>query len=544
MGKAKDCSGLCVVSVVGVLAAMSAASAAEPLSGGAQEMLKRPPELVAPTPSPVPVAPSAAAATNAAAQSDAASATTLTVKSFNFVGNSLFDAATLGAQIASYQNRPLTLAQLYDAADLIGKYYVSRGYLLASAVLPAQNVTDGTVTIEVIEGRIEKLSFTGLKSYQPADLEEYLPHIVGSIYRGEAFEKGLRNIDELPGLTGKAVLKPGTAYGTTDIVVETTEKRFEGQAFIDNSGRESVGERRMAVSVTANNPSGVGDSISVLGLRSTNDNLQYLYGAYAIPVGVSGARASFSYGYARFALDGVTSGLTGSNRTARADLSIPLVRSAANRFLVGLGVLNTNANSDFSGVALTQTKLTVAELSGNFAHTWDSKAVTQLTGNIGSNFKSYTPVRTDGQAFRLESDLQHFQPLPFGFQVFGRTTLVYSPDPLPDTQQFALGGPASVRGYAPSEVRGDWGYFGSLTVRRPFAVAKVVIGPRIFGDAGRVRQHTAGVDEVSLSSVGAGADVNYKNANLKLDYAVPLDGRATSDGRDDGRFYGSLSYDF
>lgn len=542
MGTATGCAGVHVFSVVGLVAFMGVAQPADTVTpGSVGDMLKRPPELIAPEASPLPAPqPVAEPAPRTAV------ANTLTVSNFTFTGNSLFDGATLGAQIASYQNRPLTLAQLFEAADVIGKFYVSRGYLLASAVIPAQNVSKGNVTIEVIEGRIEKVDFTGLKSYRPADLAEFLPAIEGTIYQGAAFEQGLRNIDELPGLTGKAVLKPGTAYGTTDIVIEAKEKRFEGQAFVDNSGRKTVGERRMAVQVTANNPGGVGDALTVLGLRSTNDRLHYLYGSYGLPLGASGARVSFSYGYAQFNLGDTVAGLKGTNRTARGDVSLPLFRNATNRLVVGAALVNTNANTDLSGLALTQTKLTILELSENFAHTWRGNAVTQLTTAVGSNFKTYSTDQTNGQRLRLDSDLQHFQPLPFGFQLLGRLNFVYTPDPLPDTQQFSLGGPSSVRGYAPSEVRGDWGYFGSLTVRRPFAVADFVVAPRIFGDAGRVRSRAprGSVPETSLSSAGIGADLNYKNLNAKLDYAVPLDGRVTSDGRDNGRFYGSVSFNF
>ena len=543
MGKAKDCAVFRWTAIAGLLAAASAANAADPNSPG--ELLQRPPPIVAPTP-----APALRAAPTPAVPAEAATGRTITVQGFKFTGNTLFDNAALAALVEGYRNKPLSLAQLYEAADVIGNHYVSQGYLLASAVIPAQNVTDGSVTIEVLEGRVESLRFEGLKSYRSDDLLTYLPEIEGMIYRGTQFERGLRDIDELPGLSGKAVLKPGKTYGSTEVVIEAKEKRIEGEVFYDNSGRETVGERRMAGQVTVNNPGGTGDAFTLLGLRSTNDNLQYLYGNYSVPLGVGGARLSASYGYARFRLDSGFEGVKGSNRSARGELSVPVVRDAADRFTVTLAVSDTNADTDLTGVARRKTDLTLFEVSGNYAHTWADRAVTQLSGTIGSNF-GVLEVDAEGnsdndQRFRLETDLQHFQPLVYGLQLLTRTTFVFSPDPLPDTQAFSLGGPASVRGYAPSEARGDWGYFGSITLRRPFQLTSLVLVPRIFGDAGSVRsQDPAGLQpELSLSSAGVGADINYRNLTGRLDYSIPMDGRKVSDGRDDGRLYGSIALSF
>src|SRR3546814_3743458 len=63
------------------------------------------------------------------------------------------------------------------------------------------------------------------------------------------------------------------------------------------------------------------------------------------------------------------------------------------------------------------------------------------------------------------SDL-HLQPLPWQLQLLTHVNGVYSPDPLVDTEAYSLGGPNTVRGFPSAEVRGDRGYFGSVTLRR------------------------------------------------------------------------------
>src|SRR3546814_17904889 len=63
---------------------------------------------------------------------------------------------------------------------------------------------------------------------------------------------------------------------------------------------------------------------------------------------------------------------------------------------------------------------------------------------------------------------------------------VYSPDPLVDTEAYSLGGPNTVRGFPSAEVRGDRGYFGSVTLRRPTFIGNTQWAGRVFVDEGKV----------------------------------------------------------
>ena len=49
------------------------------------------------------------------------------------------------------------LSQLHAAAARIGDFYQEKGYVLARAFLPAQEIQDGTVRIEVLEGRYGRI---------------------------------------------------------------------------------------------------------------------------------------------------------------------------------------------------------------------------------------------------------------------------------------------------------------------------------------------------------------------------------------------------
>lgn len=468
------------------------------------------------------------------------------LKHIGFTGNTVYRDEALAPLVQPYLNTPISIADLYEAADKVASHYVEHGYTLASVVVPAQTVAEGTVQLEVIEGRIGKVVYEGNQSYSADVLDSYISNPAGSLYRASEFEPGLRAIDALPGMKAKAVIRPGDSYGTSDVVVRTEEDRFEGSFNVDNHGRETVGIMRYAAQAAWNNPSGAGDRLELLGLRSSDDLLEYGYIAYGLPLGWNSARLNFSYGYAKFDTSGALAGLvSGANRSARAELSLPLLVSARDRWQASLAVSDTRANTDFSGTTFRETDITLLELASAYTHTHSDFAITQVGFTMGSNFRKYSVNDTNAQRWRGELDAQHLRPLIAGLQLLAHGNIAYSPDTLPDTQVVSIGGPSTIRGFQSSEARGDWGGYASLTLRRPFRLGQYEIAGRVFADSGFVRSHnnpSAGSD--SLTSAGLGADISTDRFNFRIDFSAPLDSKPVSDGRNEGRAYGALSVNF
>ncbi len=518
----------------------------------------RPGEILLPATPPAPPEPVASApdlATPPAAQSAPATpVATLTVQRFEIAGNTLFETAELQTLIAGYLGRPVTLLEIYAAADRIAAHYAEHGYTLASVNVPPQAVTDGRVRLLVSEGRLARLSAEGTRSYRLEQLARYLPGVGhGSIYRSGALEDGLRTLNTLPGLSARAVIKPGEVYGTSDVLLRVSEDRVNGLLSVDNFGRDSIGAFRYSGLAQINNPLHAEDQLQLLALRSENGLLNYGYGAYSLPVAASGGRLTLAYGHADFTIRGAP--VDGRSRSGRVTLDQPLLRSAQDNLGASLGVSRTLSNADFGGATFNETAITLAEFGLHYSHTYRTFAVTQIGTTIATNFDRATRadltqiggvIRAD-QRLRWELDLQHLQPVYRAFQVQVHVNGVYSPDPLADTQQYALGGPSTVRGYAPAEIRGDRGYFAGVDLRRPFALGDLQLSGRVFADSGRVYlvDAPAGVSaRESLSSVGVGLDARYARMALKLDWAFPRDNHVASDGRDSQRLYGSLAVTF
>jgi hemolysin activation/secretion protein len=97
-------------------------------------------------------------------------------------GVSVFPEDQIQALLASGKGQELTLAEIEGLAARITALYRERGYILARAYVPAQDVRDGTIQIAVVEGRVGKVDIRGLRHYNADFVRRYVealpPHIV------------------------------------------------------------------------------------------------------------------------------------------------------------------------------------------------------------------------------------------------------------------------------------------------------------------------------------------------------------------------------
>ncbi|MGH8462077.1 MAG: ShlB/FhaC/HecB family hemolysin secretion/activation protein [Stenotrophobium sp.] len=474
----------------------------------------------------------------------------ITVRLIEFFGNTVYDESTLSALVASYLNRPVSLLDIYAAADAITDYYVKHGYSLASVSVPPQKVTDGIISFEISEGRIDHIDVEGNKSYKSDHVRQVLGDMKsGTLYRGDNLADGVHRLNELPGLKAKAIIKPGDKEGTSDIVIQSTEDRVNGGLSLDDYGRKDIGEFRLSAFAQVNNTLGMDDQLQLLALRSQEGLLTYYSGGYSAAVNANKTRFGVTFGHATFGVRDLA--VNGKYNNGAVTVEQTLFDTRRSKATVNAGVSRTVANTDLSGLPLSNTLITLFQVGGSYSHTYDNQAVTQVAANVHTNFQKQDPAAlTSGQTvhgnelFRLEIDAQHFQPIYERIGLLTHIDAVYSPDALVDTEKFALGGPQSVRGYQASQVRGDRGYLGSLSLIRPFGIGPVDMVGRVFTDFGTV-WNLAPSNNATIASAGLGFDAQYRWVSAKLDWSIPIDNNyQTNDAIDYSFIFAMISVAF
>ncbi len=283
-------------------------------------------------------------------------------------------------------------------------------------------------------------------------------------------------------MTARAVLQPGEKFGTTDVVIDIQERPIQGSVTFDNYGRQEIGQNRADATFILNDPLGIGDQLGLEGLVSDSELLRYQHFTYNLPVDTLGTRLNFSYESVQYQVAGdfAALGVEGDIHTRELTLTHPIIRTRAKNVLFSIGVRSSVLAQQALATQISGTKISLLETSllYNFIH--DDAAVTNAVLQFSGNFKDdANGTRQNTEKGKVELDVNHLQPISRNWDLYLRGDFVKSAQTLPDSEKFNLGGPDSVRGFRPAELRGDDGYLAQLELRRNFAVGNVPGGSEV-----------------------------------------------------------------
>ena len=211
------------------------------------------------------------------------------IKEFRFDGEiKAFSKEELRRVIQDLHNKDLTFNEIQTAALRIKNFYNQKGYFLANAVIPKQEVQNGIVTIVITEGKLEsknpfiiKKIDLRLKENIPA---EYLNQSMNGEVTQQGLERGLLNFNDTPGVAGTITLEPGDEPGTTKIILDVIEgPLLSGSVTVDNYGSRYTGEIRTTGTININNPSKYGDQVGLTKIIAPKDNFDLNQASYNFP---------------------------------------------------------------------------------------------------------------------------------------------------------------------------------------------------------------------------------------------------------------------
>ena len=153
-----------------------------------------------------------------------------------------------------------TLSAFNQTVDKVTAYCRSNGYPASAAFLPAQESTDGTVTIKVIPGRYGEVRIENNSRLSERVIRGFLHGLKqGDIIRTAALETALYSISDISGAKAIGVLSPGKDFGTSDLTVRVEDgKRSNTVLYAENYGSKNSGEYRFGVQESLYNLGGTG----------------------------------------------------------------------------------------------------------------------------------------------------------------------------------------------------------------------------------------------------------------------------------------------
>ena len=279
------------------------------------------------------------------------------VKAFRITGQDIYPEQDLQALVKDKLDQDLSLNELQGVAQTIAAYFRDRGYVVANAYLPAQDVADGTLKIIVVPGRYGGVDIRNHSRLSTKIVEDWLSDIKpGDYVKKDVLERTLLLMSDTSGVSIKATLAPGQASGTTTLIVDITDSHeMSGTFTLDNHGNYYTGAGRGRISLDLNNIGGQGDVLTLDDTYS-GGGLNSAGVTYLLPVGRDGARVGVSYSTLHYEIgkDFKALDFNGESKIAGIFASYPIIRSRDRNLSSALipansGTTASASNSPTSG---------------------------------------------------------------------------------------------------------------------------------------------------------------------------------------------------
>lgn len=426
------------------------------------------------------------------------------VNSFRITRGTAFTEAELLPLLKDFIGKDLSLADLQRAADLITLYYRERGYFVARAYVPAQDIKDGIVEISVLEGKLDRISIkpTGETRLRDSVVEARLRAALAAdgLIREADLERGLLLLNDIPGVDVRSVLSPGAVLGTSMVTAELSEGPLvSGSIDVDNYGNKFSGRYRLGGTLSLNDPSGYGDLLSLRATASSGTSYGRL--VYQIPLGDSGLRLGGAYAETRYTLCCEFAPLRarGDAQTATLNLLYPFLRGR-DFSLYGTAAYDTRRYFNSTIVGTTSDRKADVVTLGVNGDSRDflgggglsafgfavSSGQLNLDGWDADRAADAATARTHGGYIKAAYSLTRLQRLGEATSLYAGLGGQLASKNLDSSEKFILGGPLGVRAYPVGEASGDEGLLLNLELRYDIDPALQLAA---FVDHGEVRLH-------------------------------------------------------
>jgi len=473
----------------------------------------------------------------APAMKDDKSGNTIFVKDFKIEGAIHIEESKLLQLISSYKNKNLTFNDLQEVSSTITKEYRKKGYFVARAYLPVQNINEnnGVITIAIIEGNYGEFKLKNSSLIKDKIVQAMLDEAKeDNIVSTSTLERSMLIINDTPGaIVTKANVMPGEEIGTSDFEIETqASEKYNGYLLVDNYGSRYTGKNRLMLGLNANSPFNIGDKLSFTGLLSNGLDLKNGKIAYSNLLMPNGLRGEISYSKTTYNLVDSYKALDAQGNSESIDLTItyPFIRTQEENLNGSINFAKKDLKDEIRSIADTTEK---DIKSVKLGLDYDKR---HMLFGLGTNSKigfNYTygklsfednakkiidqnGANTNGNYSKINLDLSNNTQLTQKISLESSLKLQYAlgNKNLDGSEDLSIGGAYGVKLYPDSEVSAENGYVFNIEAKYSlpnYNGLTNTIG--IFYDRGRafMANNTVGYQAKSLQDVGIGYYATYKD---------------------------------
>lgn len=478
---------------------------------------------------------------------------------------SAVEDATLEAAAEPYLNRPVSLDNLRALGTEMEGIFRDAGYPYVRVVLPPQEIVNGRVRFQIIEGWVEGVSVLGSSAIAKAQTEARLSALDGKGPLAlDDVERTVAQLNDVPGLAARVSIARGKqGPGAMRLIADAERQDPRILVNVQNFGSKNLGREGTTLFAHVPGWAPLGDELE-LAAFNTWESGEQVSGqiAYSRGLTVDGLSARVWASYAEAEPSGAvaTLGSTSESLTAGIEATHPIYQRREKSLSGYLGFEAANLKGElFQGavpLSKDETRTVYAGLEGDLAvDEWS------FTGNVelrqGLRW-FHASARGDANLARSEAD-------PFTRVVSGEL-LTETPElwgmkaeidlrgqwanaPLMAIEEFSFGNYTVGRGYDPGAAAGDSAIAAAITLsgfEQRFWNDRIGTELVAFYDIGRYwNEDTTGTPSRTLASAGGGVRLLFNNqVRADITYAHPLDQpRGLGESRPGGRVLFNITAD-
>jgi hemolysin activation/secretion protein len=398
----------------------------------------------------------------------------ITLKHIQFEGVTILGDMELKGIVEPFLNTPMTYEQMLEIGMVVEQYYRKNNYL-ARAVLPPQDLTDGLLTVDVIESVFSKVEI----EQELADLPNTQAHVeaiieaqqkTGEPLNSKSLDRALALANDLPGMSAQGTLRQGREAGETELLLKLYQGRTrQTELSMDNAGSRSTGAIRLLANMTWFNPNDLADLLNVVAVHTQGSDYARL--AYSMPVGVDGWRMGANASIMDYKVIVGEQGMVGAvGRAVTQGLEwvYPLLRADDRSATVTLTADTKKfENTSAQGLLMSdyKAKVMAAQVAGFYRDlnpgggtgTYSlqlSHGGINLDGSLSQQTDA-TTVKTEGVFNKIRLNGSWQQPITTKTSGFVSYTAQLTDKNLDSSEKMQLGGMNGVRAYPTGEGSGS-----------------------------------------------------------------------------------------
>lgn len=476
------------------------------------------------------------------------------IEKINITDTTIYDSDDFEDLIAPYLNNCNGLKNLKNLTNKISNMYIDKGYITSRAFIKGQDLSDGTVDISVLEGKIEDVISENINT--------------SNIYSG--FKEKILNIRDLEVAIQQAErlksqnvnlkLVPGnkTGYTVVHIISEKASAPYYGNVYTNNFGSDKTGNYQLGGSFNYENLFDLNDIITIRlnstnNLAKSNDNMLGNSLSYSIPYG----RSLFNLAYSSSTFkqenkdefnDSFQSDGKSSNLLLGIDYKLFHSQSHTLEVNAGFEKKSTENTLDDVKLELQSYELSVVNLGvkhSYISNTYNYYALFNIYKGLSSfgAKNNFADQESDFMKYVLDLNYTKYfdsqSAIRYNFALRGQ----YSNNYLYGTEEISMGGPYSVRGFNDAGLSGNTGLYIRNELSSTYKISTYIINPYVGLDYGYVTKNDWNVDG-SIVGGTLGFRTSYNAFDLDLFYSLPLK-EAELIRNENKNFFGfTLSYNF